>query len=77
MLTAMTNRLTRKQRALRAVEVTLWVLFIIDCFWLAAAALTSGQYEPDGGGSLIVILLVIVGVKRLRHGPGFMDRNPY
>ena len=51
-----------------AVEGLLYVAFIATCFVLLASVGRSATYYPEGGGSLIVILLLVAGVHRLRCG---------
>ena len=61
------KRLSRVARRFgSAVEVLLYVLFIVDCFILLAGVAAHPSYEPVGGGSLIVILLAIGVIRFLR-----------
>lgn len=51
---------------LGAIEAILYLAFIADCLLLVAGMGGNPQYYPEGGASLIVILLIIAGLQRLR-----------
>jgi hypothetical protein len=54
------------KRTLAVVEPLLYVLFVLACFVVLVGVAGDPQWEPDGGGSLIVILLLIALVQSLR-----------
>jgi hypothetical protein len=58
-------------KILKTVEATLMILFFVDCLVLAASIGRSESYDPSGGGSLIVILLLTALARRLRCGPSY------
>lgn len=62
------------KKVLLVIEVLLYVAFMCACGMLLLGMAHHPSYEPIGGVSLIVILLVISGVHRLRCGP---DYNEY
>jgi hypothetical protein len=54
------------RKLLFTVEAFLYLAFIADCFVLLASVGRSASYYPDGGVSLIPILLLIGLVHNLR-----------
>ena len=59
--------------SLYVLLTTLYLAFAADCMILIAMmaknAGPNASAEPTGGGSLIVILLLIAGVRRILFGP--------
>lgn len=55
------------RRLLIAVEVALYLAFMIDCVLLAASVTQSQSWEPIAGPSLIVLLLAASGIRSLRE----------
>lgn len=50
-----------------ATQILLYVLFAIDCLVLLYASVGSRSWFPAGGGSLIVILGLIGGLRAARE----------
>lgn len=62
------------KRALRTLEIVLYVAFLADCFLLIAGGARQ-DYFPTGGVSLIVILVLVGIVQRLRGGKHYIDES--
>ncbi len=58
--------LTRAKQLGKGTEALLYILFVVDCIILVVGIAKHPAYEPYGGGSLIIILLVIALVRKLR-----------
>ena len=64
---------TPMKRALRITEVALYLVFMADCVILVVGEGRDPRYFPDGGVSLIAILVLIGVVQRLRGGKHYTD----
>lgn len=65
------------KKVLLVIEVLLYVAFMAACGLLLLGVAKHPSYEPYGGVSLIVILLVISGVHRLRCGRDWSNYDYY